>query len=156
MKKAKDPFSIDIVLRHLACSPESISKALSLKPSFSHAVGDKSGGSRARWATFYSRLQKGDSVSEFEVALTSVASFLERNEAFWTDFVGGGGEVELTLNHTIDPGEEGDKCFELYLAPAFLHDLSARGIGLKVQGWTRNATTTDRREKKANRTTKPR
>ena len=40
--------------------------------------------------------------------------------AFWTDFIGGNGEVELILNHTIGPrAEEGDKCFDLFLAPDF-------------------------------------
>jgi len=62
--------------------------------------------------------------------------FLEKNAGFWADFMGGNGEVELVLNHTIEPKQqEGDEVLELYLAPAFLHNLSARGIGLRVQGW---------------------
>jgi hypothetical protein len=68
--------------------------------------------------------------------LTRVVSFLKKNAAFWTDFIGENGDVELILNHTISAHEEeGDKCIELSLAPAFLKHLSSRGIGLRVQGW---------------------
>jgi hypothetical protein len=132
----KNPFSIEIALRHPSYSPESISAALSVKPLGSHAVGDRFAGLRAGWTSFFACLQKGNDVSEFEGALAHVAIFLEKNAAFWAGFIGGNGEVELILNHTIYPQEEeGDKCFELHIAPAFLAHLSTRGIGLRVQGW---------------------
>ena len=99
-------------------------------------MGDKFGGLRAQWTSVCARLHEGDYASEFERALSNVVLFLQKNAAFWSDFIGGNGEVDLILNHTIyQQDEEGDKCFELYLAPAFLGDLSARGIGLTVQGW---------------------
>jgi hypothetical protein len=59
-------------------------------------------------ALFYACLQKGDHVSDFETALHKVAFFIEKNAAFWADFTGGDGEVELILNHTITPDQEGD------------------------------------------------
>ncbi len=151
MTISKDPFSIDIVLRHPSCTPQSISKALSLKPKGSWAVGQRVIKVPAKWTFFYSCLQKGDYVSKLEGALTNVVSFLEKNSAFWTDFIGGKGEVELILNHTISPQEEGDKCFELCLAPAFLRDLSIRTIGLRVQGWQGNVKRVRRRDKKISR-----
>jgi hypothetical protein len=115
---SKDPFSIDIVLRHPSCTPKSISKALSLKPKGSWAVGQKVTKTPVKWTFFYASLQKGDCIPKFEGALTNVASFLEKHSAFWTDFISGNGKVELILNHTIEPQEEeGDKCFELCLAP---------------------------------------
>lgn len=43
MTTAKDPFSIDIVLRHPSYSSESISEALSIKPQGSHGVGQRLG-----------------------------------------------------------------------------------------------------------------
>lgn len=136
MMKSKDPFSIDIVLRHPSRSPESISRALSLKPEGSREVGQKLGASRAKRTFFHARLQEGVAYSQYEGALANVARFVKKNEAFLTDFTSGDGEVELVLNHTIRPQEEdGDSCLELYLAPALLRDLSARGIGLRVQGW---------------------
>ena len=62
--------------------------------------------------------------------------FLKKNNDFWTDFIVGNGSVILILNHTINPEwKNGDKCFELSLTPTFLSHLSARGIGLRVQGW---------------------
>jgi hypothetical protein len=132
----KDQFSIDIVLRHPSYRPEAISEALSLKPKGSYAVGEELDTSHAKWTFFRARLQEGVASSGYEGALTDVALFLKKHAAFWTDFTGGHGEVELILNHTIEPQEEeGDKCFELYLDPVFLSDLSARGIGLRVQGW---------------------
>jgi hypothetical protein len=135
-KRTKDYFSIDIGLRHPSYSPESRSKALSIKPQGSHAVGDKFGGLRAQWTSVWARLHEGDYASEVERALSNVVLFLQENAAFWTDFIGGNGEVDLILNHTIyRPEKEGGKCFELYLAPAFLGELSARGISLNVQGW---------------------
>jgi hypothetical protein len=152
MTISKDPFSIDIVLRHPSCTPQSISKALSLKPKGSWAVGQKVVKAPAKWTFFHACLQKGDYVSKFEGALTNVASFLERNSAFWPDFFGGKGEVELILNHTINlQEEEGDKCFELHLAPEFLRDLSIRGIGLRVQGWQGNVERVNRRDNKIGR-----
>ena len=136
MTNTKNPFSIDIVLRHPSRSPESISEALSLKPKGFYAAGQSLGTLRAKWTFFHGCLQEGVASSDFEAALTNVSLFLEKNVAFWTDFMAGKGEVELILNHSIHPQEGGgDKCFELHLAPAFLGDLSARGIGLRVQGW---------------------
>jgi hypothetical protein len=139
LTKTRDPFSINIVLRHPSYTPETISQALSMKPLGSHAVDDRFAGLQAKWTSFYACLQKGDDASYYEDALHNVALFLEKHSAFWTDFISGKGEVELILNHTMSPRkEEGDKCFELCLAPAFLRDLSIRGIGLRVQGWEEN------------------
>jgi hypothetical protein len=134
-KRTKDFFSIDIVLHHPSCGPESISEALSIKAQ-SPRNGSRLRKFRAKRTFFYACLQKGEYVSELEGALAKVVRFLEKHAAFWTDFIGGRGEVELILNHTIYPQEEeGDKCFELYLAPDFLRHLSTRDIGLRVQGW---------------------
>lgn len=81
-------------------------------------------------------LQNGNHAFEYKRALAKVVLFLEKNAAFWTEFMAGKGEVELILNHEIHPRrEEGDKCFELHLAPILLDYLSTRGIGLRVQGW---------------------
>lgn len=136
MKKSKDPFSIKIALRHPSYKPTDIAKALSLKPEYSYAVGQKFLKSSAKWTRFCACLQKGNYVSEYGRALTKVVLFLEKNSAFWTEFMGGNGEVELILNHEISPQwEEGDKCFDLYLAPALLAHISTRGIGLRAQGW---------------------
>jgi len=137
MSTSKDSFSIDIVLGHPLHSPESISAALSLKPKASWPVGEDLGRKvRAKSSFFYAQLLEGSAPSDYEPALKRVCRFLRRNEAFWTDFAGGGGHVELILNHNVTPQEEeGDKCFELYLAPAFLQELSTRDIGLRVQGW---------------------
>jgi hypothetical protein len=136
MTTSKDSFSIDIVLRHPSHSPDSKTEALSIKPQMSHAAGKVSRGSRVQRTCFYACLQRGDGSSDYEGALTKVNLFIEKNGAFWTDFLGGHGEVDLILNHTIYPQEvEEDLCFELYLDPTFLRGLSTRGIGLRVQGW---------------------
>ncbi|MGA9526773.1 MAG: hypothetical protein WBS24_01525 [Terriglobales bacterium] len=135
----KDSFSINISLRHRdpSYSLESISKALSLKPLAAYSVGCKQLGKvRSKWSSYYAHLQNGDYASEFEGALKRVVSFLKKNNDFWTDFIVGDGSVTLILNHTINPEwKNGDKCFELSLTPTFLSHLSARGIGLRVQGW---------------------
>jgi hypothetical protein len=113
-RRTKDFFSIDIVLCRPSYSPESISKALSIKPQGAHAVGDKFGGLCAKWTFVCARLHEGDYASEFERALSNVVLFLHENAGFWTDFIGGNGEVDLILNHTIyRPEKEGGKCFEL-------------------------------------------
>ena len=152
MTTTKDPFSIKIALRHPSHSPKRISEALSLKPEWSHAVGQRFLKVPTRWTVFYACLQEGDFVSEFEGALDNVALFLEKHSAFWTDFIAGDGEVELILNHTINPHkEEGDRCFELYLTPDFLGYLSTRGFGMRVQGWQRRVKRVDRRGKKISR-----
>jgi hypothetical protein len=133
----KDSSSIDIVLRHPSYSPEAISKALSIEPQGSWAVGKSFGTFSAQQTLFHACLQKGDLSSDFEAALNNVVLFLERNASFWIDFIAGRGEVELILNHAIYPQEEeGDLCFQLSLDPTFLSHLSSRGIGLRVQGWT--------------------
>jgi len=137
MTKTKDPFTIKITLRHPFYSPESISKALSLKPELSHAVGKAVAKVPAKWSLFHACLQKGNYASEVERALDRVVLFLEKHETFWTDFAHENGEVELVLNHTICSGEKGYKCLKLYLAPDFLRHLSSRGIGLEIQGWMR-------------------
>jgi len=136
MTASKDSFSIDIVLRHPVHSPESISAALWLKPKASWPVGENLGKLHAKWSFFYARLLEGVASSDYERALKNVRRFLRKNAAFWTDFTGGNGEVELILNYEIvRTGKAGDERFELYLAPAFLRELSTRDIGLRVQGW---------------------
>ena len=142
MKTSKDSFSIDIVLRHPTHSPESIAAALSLKPKGSWPVGENLGKIRAKWSFFYGRLLDGVASSDYQSALKSVSRFLRKKAAFWADFTDGNGEVELILNHTVSPEEEGDECFELHLTPAFLSDLSNRHIGLRVQGWQGRAKNT--------------
>jgi hypothetical protein len=87
-------------------------------------------------------LQKGNYASEFERALANVVSFLEKNGSFLAEFMGSNGEAEIILNHTMQGGwEAADKCFELYLAPAFLGHLSSRGIGLRMQAWQEKVKT---------------
>ena len=93
MKTSKEPFSIDIVLRHPSHSPESISAALSLKPRASWPVDEDLGKVRAKWSFFYARLLEGAASSDYERALKNVRRFLRKNAAFWTDFTGGNGEV---------------------------------------------------------------
>jgi len=136
MKISKDSFSVDILLRHPSHSPEIISAALSLRPKATWPVGENLGKVRAKWSFFYARLLEGIGDSGYERALKSVCRFLRKNAAFFNDFKGGSGEVELILNHTVGAQEgEGDECFDLYIAPAFLTELAARGIGLRVQAW---------------------
>ena len=133
---SRDPFSIDIVLRHPTCTPERISESLSLEPMRSWSVGQKVVTRPAKWTFFYARLRQGNYASRFPAALKRVSQFIEKNSAFWGNFLGENGEVELILNCAIDPQEEeGDENFELYLAPEFLGTLSARGIGLRMQSW---------------------
>jgi hypothetical protein len=87
MTKSKDPFSIKIALRHPSRRPEDISKALSLKPEFSHAIGEKFLKTPAKWTFFYACLQNGNHAFEYKRALAKVVLFLEKNAAFWTEFM---------------------------------------------------------------------
>jgi hypothetical protein len=136
MITSKEPFSIDIVLRHPSRSPESIAEALSLKPKGAYSVGQNLGTLSAKWTFFHACLQEARDPSDYESALAKVGQFLEKNAAFWADFIAGNGEAELVLNHALEPPEEeGDKILEMYLGPAFLRALSAQGVGLRVQGW---------------------
>lgn len=138
MKTSRDSFSVDILLRHPSHNPETISAALSLKPTASWAVGQDLGKIRAKWSFYYARLQEGIGSSGYERALKKVCRFLRKNATFLTDFKGGKGEVELILNHAVDlQDEKGDQCIELHIGPAFLGELAARNIALRVQGWQR-------------------
>jgi hypothetical protein len=139
MTTTRDPFFIDIALRHPSYRAEDISAALSIEPKIAHSTGDPRE-SHAKWkrSSFLARLREGNLASDFDGALADIARFVERHSLFWTEFVGGGGEVELILNHEIPREmENGDKCFELFLDSVFLRLLSARSIGLRVQGWAR-------------------
>ena len=124
-------FSVDIVLRHPSRSPESISEALSLKPKSAYGVGQNLGAMPAKRTFFQACLQEALASSDYEDALTKVGQFLEKNAAFWSDFIGGNGEVELILNHAIEPQEEeGDKILELLgctppVCPRVSHPLQA-------------------------------
>jgi hypothetical protein len=99
-------------------------------------VGEDLGRVRAKWSFFYARLLDSVASSDHDRALKHVCRFLRKNAAFWADFAGGNGEMELVLNHTVNLQEQGaDECFELYVAPVFLSELSTWGFGLRVQGW---------------------
>jgi len=136
---ANDSFTIDIALRHPSCTPEHISKALSVKPRASHNAGSKIESLPKGWTNFYATLQRGDSASDYENALSRAILFIEKNGSFWRDFIGGQGEVELILNHTLlEEPAQGDLCLQLRLGPKFLRRLSALGVGLRVQGWKRD------------------
>ena len=77
----------------------------------------------------------GSNVDEFARALEEVVCFLQRHDAFFAEFRRGDGEVELVLNHDVELME--GKVFELYQDPAFLGQLTAARIGLRVLGWNR-------------------
>jgi hypothetical protein len=142
MTKTKEPFSITICFRHPSLSPEKISEVLSLKPEASWVAGQRLGKFHAKKAYFSGCLQKGNYASELEGALVKVVLFLEKHTGWWTDFLRGKGEADLTLNLNVHAGwEEGDKCFGVYLAPTFLSHLSTRGIGLSLQGWQKGVKT---------------
>src|SRR5579859_6134877 len=99
MTTTRDPFFIDIALRHASYRAEDISAALSIEPKIAHSTGDQRG-SHAKWkrSSFVARLQEGNLASDFDGALADIARFVERHSLFWTEFVSGGGEVELILN----------------------------------------------------------
>jgi hypothetical protein len=135
---AKDSFSIDIALSHPSCTPEHISHALSIQPRASHKAGHEISNLRKSRTHFYATLQKGDSAVDYENALSSAVLFIEKNAAFWRDFISGHGEVEIILNHTLlEEPTQGDLSLQLRLQPDFLRRLSTLGIGLRVQGWNR-------------------
>jgi len=135
---AKDSFSVDIALSHPSYTPEHISHALSIKLRASYKAGHEMSNLRKSWTHFYATLQEGDSAVEYENALSSAILFIEKNAAFWRDFIGGHGEVEIILNHTLlEKPTRGDLCLQLHLRPDFLRRLSTLGIGLRVQGWNR-------------------
>jgi hypothetical protein len=83
---SKDPFSIDIILRHPFLPPDQMSRALSITPLLSRAAMRGPGGLQKKRNYVYARLQKGDRSSQFETALANVVSLLQRNEEFWADF----------------------------------------------------------------------
>ena len=66
------------------------------------------------WTHFYATLQKGDSPDDYENALSEAVHFIEKNAAFWRDFTGGQGEVELILNHMLlNEPTQGTLCLQL-------------------------------------------
>jgi hypothetical protein len=134
---SKDPFRIRISIRHPSYTPTHICKELHIKPELSHAAGDDFiGRKKWKWSAACAPLQEGKYASQLESSLKRAASFLRKHSDFLKDLTEGEGDVELILDLTISDGwEEGDKNFELSLAPAFLADLATRGIGLRVQGW---------------------
>jgi hypothetical protein len=139
MVTMKDGFKLDIALSHPARDTAAFTKALLIEPEFVRMKGaslEKQVANSTRW---HACLAEGAGEDAFASGSEQVALFLEKNATFWPDFISEGGEVELIFNHTVHPQDhEGDKCFELYLAPAFLSivsHVSNRGIGLRVQGW---------------------
>jgi len=134
-----DSFSIHIALRHPSFTPEHISKALSITPRWSENPGQHNKGLPKGWTHFYAALQEGNTPDDYENALSKAVLFLEKNNAFWRDLIGGQGEVELVVNHTLpEEPARGDLCLQLHLGADFLGRLSALGVGLRVQGWKRD------------------
>jgi len=131
----RDSFTIELILRHPSRSASSIAKALSVEPRFANSKP------RARGAYFQAILESGDSPAKFRLALPRIVRFLRKNKKFWRDFIAEKGSGEIVFSHAIFPQtEEGDKCFELSLAPAFCEYLSASGMGLKIQGWVKKSS----------------
>jgi hypothetical protein len=98
----KDPFSIQIVVRHPSFMPERISEALGIRPQASPATGERLGQLKAQWTYFHGLLQKSDYASEFDRALRKVTSFLKKHSDFFNVLTRGDGEAEIVLNHTIN------------------------------------------------------
>ena len=87
---------------------------------------------------------RGVGQDDFENALRTVVSTLDRHKEFLGEFVASGGEVEITINFDLDrsviPDSTGDdepksKIFELALYPEFLAALAGVPALLRVQGW---------------------
>jgi hypothetical protein len=134
-----DPFSIDIALTHPMCDPVGISERLGLEPTYSWKRGDRFGDLVKQCTQWYGRLLSGSGAAEYERALEDVVSFLTKNEAFFSEFTKGDGEVEIVLNHAAGEQMEG-VVFELNLSPVFLTQLARRDIGLRIQAWGTRGT----------------
>src|SRR5580704_2029642 len=131
----RDSFTVEMVLRHPSRSELSIGKALSVNPRVAFIKPN------ARGALFQAILQKGNSSGKFRVALSRVVRFLRRNGKLLRKFIYESGSGEIVINFwTSLKFQEGDKCFELLLAPAFCEQLSASGLGLKIQVWAKSRT----------------
>jgi hypothetical protein len=137
----EDPFSIEIDLGHPSCDPLRISEEFSLDPSWSWRQGARLGNVTKTSSRWYGQLARGSGVAEYEAALAKVVSFLGYHETFFAEFSGGGGEIEIVLNH---PALEQPKgvAFDLQLSPVFLAHLANRKIGLRVQAWSDNPSWT--------------
>lgn len=128
-----DQFSIDLNLHHPSCDPGEITKALLLEPWFSRRAGDQLGDVVHRQTSWLCHFEKGAGDSEFGEALERMASLLCQHEAFFSEFTGEGGKVEVVLNSRVEL-EEG-KLLELCLHPWFLNQLSTRNVSLRIQAW---------------------
>ena len=117
--------------RHPSRSVLSIGKALSVNPRLAYSKP------RAQGAHFQAILQQGNSPAKFRLALSRVVRLLRRNEKFLRIFISESGSGEIAINFgSFSKFQPGDKCFELFLASAFCEQLSASGMGLKIQVWS--------------------
>jgi hypothetical protein len=139
MKTSADEFNVDIILRHPSRDPETIARELSITPQSQLDGRQRSQGKHPKRTYVQARLVEGHSVSEYEIALERVVSFIENHAEFWANFLDSNGSAELVFNHSImSEAENGDKCLEIRFNSVFLALLSNRGIGLKIQAWANN------------------
>jgi Domain of unknown function (DUF4279) len=134
MQTKIDQFGIDLNLHHPSCDPQAITTALSLEPWFSAKHGQQIGSVTHKTAAWLCHFRKGTLDSEFERALDDVVSLVSEQEAFISEFVEQGGELEIVLNSTVET--KGSKLFELRLHSWFLKQIAERGINLRVQVWS--------------------
>jgi hypothetical protein len=133
MKMKPDHFEVDLHLHHPTLDPQLISEALSLEPWFSVKCGEQIGSVKHKKSSWLCHFQEGDLDSEFSSTLDDLASLLSLKEAFFSDFVEGGGDIEVLLNSAVQI--TGDKIFELSLHPWFLQEIGKRSVGLRVCAW---------------------
>jgi hypothetical protein len=133
MKMETDHFEVDLNLHHPSCAPQVVSEAFSLEPWFSVKSGEQIGSVKHKKSSWLCHFRMGDLDSDFSNALDDIVSLLSLKDAFISEFIEGGGEIEVVLNSAVQI--VGDKVFELSLHPWFLQEIGKRSIALKVSAW---------------------
>ena len=134
-----DPFCIDIALTHPKYDPGKITERLSLEPTYLWKVGDRFGDVVKQSSHWCARLLSGAGVAEYGRALEDIVSFLTNNEAFFSEFAEGEGEVEVVLNHAAVEDTKG-VVLDLHLSPVFLTHLAHHNVAVRIQAWRGNTS----------------
>ncbi len=108
-----------------------------MEPSWFWRQGARLGSITKDSSRWYGVLARGSGAAEYETALAQVVSFLAQHESFLAEFRGGGGEVEIVLNHPVLEQSKG-VAFDLRLSPVFLAHLANSSVGLRVRAWSDN------------------
>jgi hypothetical protein len=128
---------IDLIVHHPDCDPWDLTNEFQIVPWFAARSGTVVGPiTRSNTVWMAHLVQPALGTEAFADALQMVVDVLSLHQEYLQRLCGQGGDVLLTINHSI--GFDGGILSDITLEPLFLAQIARCEVALQILGWSAN------------------